>query len=444
MIASVQSKLDAEYAVLGSVLIDDRCAGEMLSRLRGEDFCDQLRPVYFAIRHLFQGGQAVDPVAVVQILGGGDYRKLIFHLMEITPTSANCKVYIDLLLQQAQLLRVRDLAAAFVDNPDSDSIPDLMAAVGAASGGSRHTNRYTAEARWLRFLDRQTGEPRKYVDWSFPALNRAVQTEPGDFILIGAEPSAGKTALAIQLADGQSRTMRVGFYSLETSEEKLTDRQMAMRNALPLRDIKNQSIPERTWESMVSNSPTFCARSFDVIEAAGWSALDVETDAVSKGYDVVYVDYLQLLRWERGETEYQAVTRTTKQLHTFAQRRKVTVVALSQFSRNKDHQEPTMQSLRSSGQIEADADAILLLYCSAKDKMDPKTRRLKVAKNKEGPKGTIPLTFDGATQRFDLNWSALKNQPPEEPALHEITDAEPFPTPENQPEQEPEPEQISL
>jgi replicative DNA helicase len=406
-----ESKKYAEQAILGAVLVDGRWAGEMLSRLHQEDFGSELRPVYLAVRSLYQDGKAVDPVTVMERLAGiGEERvrrSLMMELMEATPTATTCGEYIDILLRTNSLLHLREVAERFSAEPSRDGISELMEAAGAALGETGHTQRFRPEDRWLRFLERQTGPQPEYVDWGFEPLNRTIQTEPGDFVVIGAEPNGGKTALAIQLADGQARKMRVGFYSLETAEAKITNRQFAMRYGVSLGEIKSQSIPEPKWEDMIQAAEEFKATSFDVIEAAGWSVLDIETDAVAHNYDLIYVDYLQLTKWEPGESEYEAVTRASKQLHTLAQRRKITVVALSQFSRMRGEQEPNMHSLRSSGQIEADADVIMLLFCSSQDQNDPNTRRLRIVKSKEGPRGFIPLTFDGKTQRFELNQEAI-------------------------------------
>ncbi len=420
MIASIAAKTDAEQAVLGAALIDERCVGRILNATKPEDYGEPLRPVYQAIRTVFQEGRSVDPVAVVQLLGDS-YRKTMFALMEGTPTAANVEVYMAQLLRQNQMLRLRELADQFVQNPDSAMIPDIMAAIGEVREGVGHVRRYDGKTRRQLFVERQTGPELQFIDWGFQPLNNAIRAEKGDFIVIGGEPSGGKTALAVQLADLQSRRMKVCFYSLETNQGKITDRQVATRYGIKLSEIKDQNINTSGWERFTEGQDAF-DKSFDVVDAAGWNALDVEAHAVSMGYDIVYIDYLQLLRWERGETEYQAVTRASKQLHTFAQRRGITVVALSQFSRSQDNSDPTMHALRSSGQIEADADVILLLYCSKKDNLDPKTRRLKLAKNKEGICGQIPMLFEGTTQRFSLNYAAMnrpetREEPPEQESL---------------------------
>lgn len=113
--------------------------------------------------------------------------------------------------------------------------------------------------------------------------------------------------------------------------------------------------------------------------------------------EVVFIDYLSLIKGE-GKSLYERVTNISMELHTFAQQAKVTVVALSQLNRD-DRGEPGLTNLRESGQIEQDADGVILLFEPAR--AEPGVNRiLSVAKNKEGRTGEIPLCFDGSLQRF--------------------------------------------
>jgi replicative DNA helicase len=138
----------------------------------------------------------------------------------------------------------------------------------------------------------------------------------------------------------------------------------------------------------------------EYIEAAGMSVREVQAIALRRKFDVIFVDYLQLLRGE-GQSRYEIVTEISVALHTLAQKFGLLVVALAQLSRpakgSKDT--PDMASLRESGQIEQDADVIMLLYLT-----DPKDNRgertLKLAKNKDGEHAQLRFAFDGAVQRF--------------------------------------------
>ena len=146
-------------------------------------------------------------------------------------------------------------------------------------------------------------------------------------------------------------------------------------------------------------------RKLEIIQAGGLSVVDIQALSLAGRYDVIYIDYLQLIEPEdRRRTDYEKVTQISKDLHTMAQTTGITVCALSQLSRpqkgGEQEKAPGLHSLRQSGQIEQDADGVLLLY--KEEPKNPKSRRcLKIAKNKDGEAGGIDyLVFDGAHQRF--------------------------------------------
>ena len=136
-----------------------------------------------------------------------------------------------------------------------------------------------------------------------------------------------------------------------------------------------------------------------MVEAAGYTVDQIFRTAVARRHQVIYIDYLQLAEGP-GKSPYEIVTNISKRIHQLSQIHKILVVALSQLSRSSDKgEEPGMADLRESGQIEQDADAILMIYYQdAKKKNGP--RYLKVAKNKEGELGRLSLDWNGSTQTF--------------------------------------------
>lgn len=169
-------------------------------------------------------------------------------------------------------------------------------------------------------------------------------------------------------------------------------------------DIKARKISERDYIRLTDRQRELGARRLDIIRASGMAVSDIQAITLARRYQVIFVDYLQLLRETgRNMNRTEAVSRMSMELHRLAQTHGVTVIALSQLGRPENRGEiqraPTLSSLRESGQIEQDADAVLLLYLT--DPGDPKSdRRLKIAKNKEGELGYADLNFEGRFQRF--------------------------------------------
>ena len=152
------------------------------------------------------------------------------------------------------------------------------------------------------------------------------------------------------------------------------------------------------WARIAECADPMKRRRFHVVEAAGWTVPQVKAMAARLRADVIFIDYLSLLRGE-GKSLYERVTNISMELHTLARQSKLAVIALSQLNR-EGKGEPDMTSLRESGQIEQDADVILLLHQQDSHEEDAQRRDLIIAKNKEGMTGKIELLFQGDVQRF--------------------------------------------
>lgn len=391
--------LKAQYSVLGSVLLSPELVPKMLTETGEQDYQGPNLTVYRAIRKLFLDGTPIDVVSVAGALGP-DYRDYLVQLMEVTPTSANFGYYISLCRQQARIVQVRELAQQITE---ADNLEKMRGLLEKASGMivDRPSLKITTMEEGLRsFMDRHTKQTN-YLTWPVRELNEMLYAEPGDLIIIGGYPSSGKSAWALQCAWHWAKDYKVGFFSLETSSEKLFDRQMAAAAQISMTDIKRNSIAEAEWDRLCGMTKDITARNLELIPAAGMSPTDVRAVTMMRGYQIILVDYLQLLEGP-GENRTSQVTAISIALHTLAQSMGVTVVALSQLARQGQQQKnapPDMSALRESGQIEQDADLIMMLSLVDKDKPSGE-RDLRIRKNKEGVCPNIRLTFDGRHQTF--------------------------------------------
>lgn len=394
-----ESWLNAQYSVLGSALIDQQVVPKVLHETRESDYFGTCQTVYKALRKLFNAGSPIDPVSVKAQLGDS-YMEFILQLMEITPTAANIDMYITLCKEQARTNQLRDIARQMTEEEDGDKLRSLLE---QASGMmvQRSSLKITTMADALQsFMERHTRQTN-YLTWPVGELNDRLYAEPGDFIIIGGYPSTGKSAWALQCAWHWARNYKVGFFSLETSSEKLFDRQMAAVARLSMDSIKRNTIDQKEWERVCAMSTEITARNLELIPAAGMTPADVRAVTMMRGYQIIFVDYLQLLQGS-GENRTTQVTQISIALHTLAQSMGVTVVALSQLARQGKQDKntpPDMSALRESGQIEQDADLIMML--SLQDKDNPAgPRELRIRKNKEGTCPNILLDFDGKHQTF--------------------------------------------
>lgn len=407
----------AQLSVVGSMLIDERCIPRVLDQLRPADFLDgTCRSTFSAIRKLFREGRPVDPVTVVDAMQGGErYIGWVRDVMETTPTAANVGEYIPIVRKAAQRRCILDLAEKLPE-ADYDEMETLVRKMSSALSAVERMPRMTGQDRASDFYDRMKSKDKpKYLPWGIPTADRAVCASLGDMILLGGYASSGKTLLSILMAQTQAKAgYRVGYYSLETSPEKMTDRQMANLSGVPLGKIKTRDFGEETWDKFAQAAVYASSECpFDVIQAAGATVDDITADAVGHRYQVIYVDYVQLVHvpgmGASASGRYNAVTAISQGLKIFAQSTHTAVVALAQLSRpetilvgkgenkKKVAVPPSMHSFKESGQLEQDADAAFLVWPS--DSNDNNSNRVfKIGKNKEGPRPTTYLSFRGDTQ----------------------------------------------
>lgn len=389
--------LEAQYSVLGSVLISPEVLPKVIQQTRSADFSGTCSTVYQAMCKLFQESIPVDPVSILGVIGQ-EYRDFIVQLMQITPTAANVDHYIRLCREQAKVIAVRSIGGALAA---TESIEDIRKLLDQANSlmVDKPSLRITTMSDALRsFMDRHTGEA-KYITWPVRELNDRLYAEPGDFVLIGGYPSSGKSAWSLQCARHWAQGMKVGFFSLETSSEKLFDRQMSsMITDLSMDDIKRNRISPSQWDKVCSMTQEITEMQMELIPAAGMTPADIRSVTVMRGYQIIIIDYVQLLSASGGNRTEQ-VTNISLALHRMAQDMRVMIVALSQLKRKGDDSTPESSDLRESGQLEQDADIIMMLKLENRDQPDG-NRELYITKNKEGTCPKILLAFDGKHQSF--------------------------------------------
>lgn len=393
----------SQASVIGCMLIDDRCIPSILSQVREDDFSETYRSIFRAIDRLDGEGISVDPVTVLHELGDlPEYRQILRECMEITPSAANADHYARVLRQQNRLRQIREIGVRLTGMTDLAEIRGLLEQAAELAVDTRVSRVFTMNDVLKEFAEIHSGHA-KYLSWPIKELTDELGTEAGDFVIVGGRPSTGKTALTIQCAYHWAKTMKVGYFSLETNRKKVTDRLVSHAARINKTRIRRNQLTEEDWDVFALKSSNQISRAkLELIEAAGMTVADIQAYTVMRGYDIIIVDYLQLIT-EQARSPYEAATAISKKLHVMAQNKQVTVVALSQLSR-MDKANPryaTMADLRESGQIEQDADIILMLNPkNPKEPVQGQNRLLRVEKNKEGECSQIELEFEGHFQTF--------------------------------------------
>lgn len=398
----------AEVSVIGSMLIDDRCVPALMQELRAEDFVDgDLRHMFEAIREIYLQRGKIDSTTVLGRLADEGYAEKLYAVMDLTPTAAQCLEYARILQEKRQLREIQatcwPLNSAGLDLAAAREILAKAAAflVQKQSDRDRSYGELIADS-----LDRQESEEKPdYLDWGIPALNEKLLLGPGRFVILGADSSVGKTALALQFALSFARSgKRVGFFSYETTLADATDRMLANDADVSLGRLKHRKLSREEMQQLVSAGMRSDKLDLRILESARYTVADIRAKCIARGFEVILVDYVQLIPTKKKE-RYEAVTEISIELHALTQELGITVVGLSQVTvpetdKHGNRRYISKEDLRESRQLKQDADVILLL-----DLVDPKDRDsnrvLQIEKNRDGPLGHLILEFHPSRMRFD-------------------------------------------
>ena len=386
----------AQQSILGSVLISPECVGKIVFGVGSEDFTYFYRTIYNAIRELYTTGKAVDPVTVLDKAGGGkELRELIMQLMDVTPTAANIDSYIEICRNCSRLHKYQEMGASLQAVESPAEAEELLQSAHQVTAG-RGMASWTLSEAMHDFFQRYNKKV-EYLPWFISQLDLRLSMEFGDFCLLGGRPSSGKSAFALEAAVywGVVKGYRVGFYSHETSREKLTNRMIAACARVPLDSVKHGTLTEPQLQDVCDVAAKISQAPIDLISCAGKTVAEMQAFALARRHQIVIVDYLQIVAGP-GKDEYSQVSAISKSLHIMCQSLGIFCLALCQLHRTRGAR-PSLEDLRSSGQLEQDADAVLFLH--RQDGKDTE-REFIIAKNKEGECRTTKLHFDGPIQHF--------------------------------------------
>lgn len=420
---TIDDRLRAEQAVLGSMLIDERCIPGLLAKVDAADFTlKENRLIFQTIRDLFRSNVPADAITVRDKLGG-EFSKYLVDLMDITPTSANADAYARIMHEQAALERIKETCRTLLKVSSADETRPLIAQLTQSLDDSRNIDIWTMQRVLDYFQHSQTDDTgaHEYISVGIKTLDDGSYLQRGDVLVIAGEPSAGKTALGLTVAMHMAKTYKVGFFSLETRSEKLADRLITEKLDIDFNDIKRRSLKEADWTKFAKGGADLLSRKLELIPLSGASVTDIRNITTACGYEIIFIDYAQLLRPDLPDRVNKAaqMADVSQALHIFAQKSGVLLVEMLQLSRSEKGgwREPDQHDLKETGQWEQDADEIVMIY-----RPNPKdteydqesTRVIKIAKNKEGRRGSWYFAFDGSHQRFtqlvDRNGRALMRE----------------------------------
>ena len=399
---SVKPNLEAEQSVLGAVIIDQTLLPEVMTILKPEHFYRRVhKEIFSAMTEMFADNKPIDAVTILAYIkrrkvfeSDEAASRYIIELAEIVPGTANTAAYANLVADTHKRQNAYDLAQELADVLVDGSMDACQNIAGKLQESLSHSARKDTWHVYDAFVEFYINYGnREYVSTGFAHMDNFAHINLGDFVIVGARPSIGKTALTLQMAQRIAQKHTVAYFSLETNRETLIGRLLSANGRDGMTRIKRG---EATREGLYEAGKKLQNTGLHIVEAAGWSVNQIRAKAIQLGAEVIFIDYMGLIMAE-GKGRYEKMTNISIDLHTLAQQSRMTVFALCQLNRDGTGR-PTMEHLRESGQIEQDADVILLI--DAPNGKDAPERTIDIAKNKEGKTGIIPFNFIHEGQTF--------------------------------------------
>ena len=426
--------IEVEQSILSAILIDNNTLPEVLEVVSEKDFYREAhRKIFAALLDLFERNEPADLITVTNILkeqgrlesvGGASY---LAELVDTVPMATNAAHYAKIIREKATLRQLIERAASittrcFEDRGDVEEVLDfaersifdisenkVRPAFHALADILNDTYKAVEDAVGNKIL--VTGVPTGYhmLDEKTSGL------QPSDLIVIAGRPSMGKTALALNIAQNASTQtgIPVGIFSLEMSKEQLSLRMLSSEARIDSSRMRGGFLSESDLARINRAAGTLYDLPIYIDDSPVISALEIRAKArrmkMEKGLGLVIVDYLQLMRGrasaERRDLEISEISRSLKAL---AKEINIPVVALSQLNRKveeRSNKRPVLSDLRESGAIEQDADVIIFIYrdevYNKKEGAADRTSEINVAKQRNGPTGTVKLTFLDYCTRFE-------------------------------------------
>jgi replicative DNA helicase len=436
---SMPQSQPAEAGVLGSMVIDPECIGEVIEMLGVDSFYSLEHQIIFqAVIGLYEKSKAeniaIDGMILLEELkaqnkleqvGGTEYlRKVI----ETVPSSANVAYYAKI-VREKQFLREMIQTATEILDESYDESGDVKEKIDKAeqkifsitnkniSGESASLMDLVSEVYEL-IEKRQdvhiTGLPTGFTE--LDELTCGLQD--GEMTIVAGRPSMGKTALALNIAEhiGVDEKRPLAIFSLEMGKQQLAERFLCSRSRIDAQLVRRGFLREDDYKKLIDGCGELGQSQIYIDDTAGLTPLEIRGKArrLKSRYDIrcIFIDYLQLMSGGAGriESRQQEITMISRYLKALARELNVPVVVLSQLNRTPETREdhrPRMSDLRESGSIEQDADVIMLLhredYYHQNDPDYDKdhTAEVIIAKQRNGPTGTVKLSFLEQYTRFE-------------------------------------------
>jgi replicative DNA helicase len=432
---------EAERALLGALLVEPERIPEVAETLRADDFFNARHDqVYAALVALSERSAPIDYVSIgealhaagkLQTVGGRAY---LVELSNCVTSAAHVRHHARIVRETSLLRRLISestdiVREAFDTRPDGESVQKLLDSsedrifriAGDRDQRGAETMAKAVEETFRRIDSASHRAGLTGLPCGFYELDEMLcGFNAGDFVIVAARPSMGKTAFILNVMDHAAshppewldRQPTVLFFSLEMGQQSIVRRMLCARARVDAHKLRTGKIPSEDYAALAQAAGELAATNLFIDDSPGLTAMAVRSRArrikQKHGLDMIVIDYLQLMSHPRAESRQLEISAISRSLKELARELEIPVIALSQLSRQveqRDDKRPLLSDLRESGSLEQDADVVMLLHRPEyyfRDREELKgLAEIIVAKQRNGPTGEVKLGFFGSIMRFE-------------------------------------------
>jgi replicative DNA helicase len=433
--------IEAEQSLLGALLLDNQAFEKVADLVTGEDFYrDDHRRIWRHISRLVEQNKPADVVTLSEAIEGSEDKDktggpaYLGALAQNTPSALHIRRYAELVRERSVQRRLAHVATGIAEdalNPGGKDVGQMLDEAEskifqiAESGARKNEGLIEIKPVLAKVFERidhlyhrdnpsdVTGVPTGYT--KLDQMTSGLQ--PGDLVVIAGRPSMGKTALALNIAEhvAVDNGLPVAVFSMEMSSAQLAMRMLGSIARVDQHKMRTGRLNDKEWGDLSEAMGKLHETPIYIDEGGALTALEVRARArrLKRQYSqlgLIVIDYIQLMSASsQGENRATEISEISRSLKAMAKELDVPVIALSQLNRAVDQRpdrRPVMSDLRESGAIEQDADVIMFIYREVVYKPDlPEDQRgiaeVIVGKQRNGPIGTVKLTFLGQHTRFE-------------------------------------------
>jgi len=430
---TLPAHVDAERAVLGALLLNDEYITTVSEIIAPDDFYSIAHKYIFqTIIDLGQKHKRIDIVTLqnelvkrdqLDAIGGIIY---LISLQEDIPSVGLIEQHAHIVKEKSVLRQLISSAATIItncytqDDSNIDTVLDDAEKVIFNISNKRSSNNFVQLDIWLKKTFQHLSDIKSHtkgitgIPSGYQQLDQMTSGfQNGDFIVLAARPSMGKTALALCLGLAAARNgFSTGIFSLEMSAEQLTLRLLSAESGIGHHNIRNATITSDEWIDLTNVAAHLAEMKVFIDDTAMLNIMDLRAKArklkIEHNLQFLIIDYLQLLHsTKKHENRHQEVSEISRSLKALAKELNIPIIALSQLSRAVDSRmdkRPMLSDLRESGAIEQDADVIMFLYRDAvynPETENPALAELIIGKQRNGPTGTVYMNFIRELTKFE-------------------------------------------